>query len=70
MYKLTDSQHKSFTQQEQEDNQVVNNNNIDIEDLFTSIAPILNGLLAQEFNITNIKALEQEEGKSNNNFKL
>ena len=70
MYKLTDSWHKSFTQQEQEDDQVVNDNNTDIEDLFTSTAPILNSLLAQEFNITNIKALEQEEGKSDNNFKL
>jgi len=49
---------------------VVNNNNTDIEDLFISTAPILNSLLAQEFNITNIKALEQEEGKSNNDFKL
>ena len=70
MYKLTDSWHKSFTQQEQEDDQVVNNNNTDIEDLFISMAPILNGLLVQEFNTTNIKALEQEEGESNNDFKL
>ena len=70
MYKLTNSWYKGFILQEQENDQVVNNNNIDIEDLFISIAPILNSLLVQEFNITNIKTLEQEEGKSNNNFKL
>ena len=49
---------------------MVNNNNTDIKDLFISTAPILNSLLVQEFNITNIKALEQKEGKSDNNFKL